>query len=76
VKPFSFLLALVLISSLAACNTSSITETLVQPGSVLYQDIFSNPKSGWGELATQAGAAEYVNGAYRIVVNQPNTAWV
>jgi hypothetical protein len=72
VKPFSFLLALVLISSLAACNTSSITETLVQPGSVLYQDIFSNPKSGWGELATQAGAAEYVNGAYRIVVNQPN----
>jgi hypothetical protein len=72
VKPFSLLLALVLISSLAACNTSSITETLVQPGSVLYQDIFSNPKSGWGELATQAGAAEYVNGAYRIVVNQPN----
>jgi hypothetical protein len=72
VKPFSFLLALVLISSLAACNTSSITETLVQPGSILYQDIFSNPKSGWGELATQAGAAEYVNGAYRIVVNQPN----
>jgi hypothetical protein len=72
VKPFSFLLALVLFSSLAACNTSSITETLVQPGSVLYQDIFSNPKSGWGELATQAGAAEYVNGAYRIVVNQPN----
>ena len=71
-KPFSLLLALILISSLAACNTSSITETLVQPGSVLYQDIFSNPKSGWGELANQAGAAEYVNGAYRIVVNQPN----
>jgi len=58
VKPFSLLLALILISSLAACNTSSITETLVQPGSVLYQDIFSNPKSGWGELANQAGAAE------------------
>ena len=70
-KPLSLLLALVLVSTLA-CSTSSMTETLVPSGSVLYQDIFSNPKSGWGELANPAGAAEYTNGAYRIVANQPN----
>ena len=70
-KPLSFLLALVLISTLA-CSTTSLTETLVPSGSVLFQDIFSNPKSGWGQLASPAGAAGYANGAYRIVVNQPN----
>ena len=70
-KPLSFLLALVLISTLA-CSTTSLTETLVPSGSVLFQDIFSNPKSGWGQLASPAGAAGYTNGAYRIVVNQPN----
>ncbi len=71
VKPLSFIFALLLISSLA-CSTTSLTETLVPSGSVLYQDIFSNPKSGWGELASPAGAAGYSNGAYRLVVNQPN----
>jgi hypothetical protein len=71
VKPLSFILALLLLSTLA-CSTSSITETLVPSGSVLYQDIFSNPKSGWGELDSPAGTAGYINGAYRIVVNQPN----
>jgi hypothetical protein len=74
VKPLSFLIALVLVSTLA-CSTTSLTETLVPSGSVLYQDIFSNPKSGWGELADkadEAGAAGYANGAYRIVVTQPN----
>ena len=70
-KPLSFLLALVLISTLA-CSTTSLTETLVPSGSVLFQDIFSNPKSGWGQLASPAGAAGYANGAYRIVVDQPN----
>jgi hypothetical protein len=71
VKPLSLLIALVLVSTLA-CSTTSLTETLVPSGSVLYQDIFSNPKSGWGELASPAGTAAYINGAYRIVVTQPN----
>jgi len=71
VKPLSFILALLLLSTLA-CSTTSITETLVPSGSVLYQDIFSNPSSGWGNLSSEAGTAGYANGAYRIVVNQPN----
>jgi hypothetical protein len=71
VKPLSFILALLLFSTLA-CSTTSITETLTPSGSVLYQDIFSNPDSGWGKLGSEAGAAEYTKGAYRIVVNQPN----
>jgi hypothetical protein len=71
VKRLSFLLSLLLISSLA-CSFASLTETLVPSGNVLYQDIFSNPASGWGELNTPAGTAGYLNGAYRFVVNQPN----
>jgi hypothetical protein len=39
---------------------------------VLYRDIFSNPKSGWGELNDSAGTAGYINSAYHIAVNQPN----
>jgi hypothetical protein len=71
VKRLSLLLSLLLVSSLA-CSFASLTETLVPSGNVLYQDIFSNPESGWGELTTPAGTAGYVNGAYRFVVNQPN----
>lgn len=70
-KKLSILLALLLISSLA-CSTSSITETIVPSGNVLYRDIFSNPKSGWGEFNGPAGIAGYVDGAYHIAVNQPN----
>jgi len=70
VKPYSLLLALLLIPALA-CSTAGIAESLVTSGSVLYQDIFSNPQSGWGELSAASGTADYLNGAYHIVVNQP-----
>ena len=70
-KPFSLLLGLLLIPALA-CSTAGIAESLVSSGSVLYQDIFSNPESGWGELAPPPGTAAYINGAYHIAVDQPN----
>lgn len=69
-KPYSLLLALLLIPALA-CSTAGIAESLSPSGSVLYQDIFSDPQSGWGELSAQAGTAGYLNDAYHIVVNQP-----
>jgi len=71
VKKLSLLLALLLIPALA-CSTTGIAESLVPSGGVLYQDIFSNPQSGWGELNEAAGTAGYVNGAYHFTPNQPN----
>ncbi|MCX6066063.1 MAG: hypothetical protein NT121_09950 [Chloroflexi bacterium] len=70
-KKLSLIFALLLIPALA-CSTSSIAESLVSSGDVLYQDIFSNPQSGWGEITVPAGKAGYENGAYHIVVEQPN----
>jgi hypothetical protein len=71
VKPFTLLLCILLIPALA-CSTTSIAESLVPSGGVLYQDFFSNPQSGWGEIKGSAGTAAYIEGAYHIVVDQPN----
>lgn len=70
-KRLSLLLTLLLTTSLA-CSFANLAETLVPSGNVLYQDIFSNPASGWGQMDTPAGTAGYLNGAYRFVVNEPN----
>jgi hypothetical protein len=69
VKPLTLLLCILLIPALA-CSTTSIAESLVPSGGVLYQDFFSNPQSGWGELNNAAGTAGYIDDAYHIVVNQ------
>jgi hypothetical protein len=71
VKRLSLLLTLLLTTSLA-CSFANLAETLVPSGNVLYQDIFSNPESGWGQMDTPAGTAGYLNGAYRFVVSEPN----
>jgi len=71
-KPYFLLLSLFLIPALA-CSTTGLAESLVSSGSVLYQDIFSNPQSGWGEFNSVPGIAGYKDGAYRIMVGQPDT---
>jgi hypothetical protein len=71
VKPQTLLLCLLLIPALA-CSTTSMAENLVPSGGVLYQDFFGNPQSGWGELTSPAGTASYSNGAYHILLKQPN----
>ena len=70
-KPLPLLFCLLLIPALA-CSTTSITESLAPSGSVLYQDYFSNTKSGWEEYTSPAGTAGYTNDAYHIVINQAN----
>ncbi len=69
-KPYTILLIL-LITALA-CQTTTLTQTFLPGGSLFYQDQFSDPASGWGDLTLEAGAAGYADGAYRIIVNQPN----
>lgn len=72
-KKYSFiLLILFVLLGTAACNTSSVSELVVQPGGILYQDKFSSNQSGWGEMVSEAGAAGYSDGTYRIVSNEAN----
>lgn len=70
-KPLTLLICLLLVPALA-CSTTGIAESLVPSGGVLYQDYFGNDQSGWGSLTSPAGSAGYIDGAYHIVLNQPN----
>jgi len=67
-KPLRFLLILFLFVTLAC----SATQAFVPSGGVLYRDDFSNPGSGWGKLAGDAGVAAYANDAYHISIKLPN----
>jgi hypothetical protein len=41
----------------------------VASGSVLFQDDFSDPSSGWDRVTEPDGATDYANGVYRILVS-------
>lgn len=41
-------------------------------GRVLFQDDFSSPASGWRRVTQAAGASDYMDGVYRILVNEAN----
>ncbi|MBI4927136.1 MAG: hypothetical protein HY835_05180 [Anaerolineae bacterium] len=53
------------------------TETPVaEPGSILMEDDFSQPPSGWGIYQTDAAAITYESEHLRVAINAPNTnAW-
>jgi hypothetical protein len=70
-KRLTCLLFIFLVIALA-CNTAQIGENIAPSGGILYQDNFSDPKSGWGRLDGEAGVAGYSNGAYQIYVKAPN----
>ncbi len=42
-------------------------------GRLLFQDDFSDAKSGWDSLINEDGITDYDNGQYRILVNTTNT---
>ena len=44
-----------------------------QPDTLLFQDDFSSPISGWDRVSEPDGVTDYVNGVYRIFVNAANT---
>jgi hypothetical protein len=41
-------------------------------GTVLFQDDFSDPSSGWKRVTTTKGQTDYADGVYRIFVNELN----
>lgn len=42
------------------------------PGSILFQDDFSNPASGWDHVSIEGGAMDYDNGVYRFLIGTPH----
>ena len=68
-------IALVIVS--LACTTLPASPESPEPvfptGSILYQDDFSNPASGWDRLLTAEGIMDYDAGGYRILVNSLQT---
>jgi hypothetical protein len=39
---------------------------------ILFQDDFTDPRSGWNQVITTSGETTYADGMYRIFVNGPN----
>lgn len=71
-----FPLALLLFFILACSATDSINGPTVEPtvpasGTVLFQDEFEDPLSGWDTASTVDGIMDYDSGVYRILVDTP-----
>lgn len=67
---FILLISALLFSVLACQAVSSGTSGSGEPsGSVLFQDDFSDPSSGWDRVNVDDGITDYADGAYRIYVN-------
>jgi hypothetical protein len=60
-----------------ACSTTATApapqDLNVPSGSVLFQDDFSQPISGWDRFTTAEGTMDYDAGGYRLLVNSPDT---
>jgi hypothetical protein len=74
---FTFLSLLIVLS--LACSTSAVPATstpqdqTVLSGSVLFQDDFTLPVSGWDRFITAEGTMDYNAAGYRMLVNSSDT---
>jgi len=71
---FFMLLALLLLLSACSDGTGSATEVVLPTlasDAVLYQDDFSNPKSGWDRASQGGNSTDYADGKYRITLSTP-----
>ncbi len=57
---------------IAGCSFIPLQESVVAPGGVIFQDDFSDPKSGWPQMAGSTQSMGYVDGGYRISVSEAN----
>lgn len=73
------LIAVILALTLASLACQAVSGPSVEKqaeipsGEVLFKDDFSNPDSGWDQSTTVHGTTDYVDGAYRIFVDDINT---
>lgn len=70
------LIILVLSLISGACSVSELSAFFGKypetSGSLLFQDNFSDPSSGWDRIRTEQGMTDYDGESYRVVVNTPN----
>jgi len=73
----SFILLFVLIFTLSACGAQPAQVEAPAPaapsGSVLFQDDFAQPTTGWDRLLVTEGVMDYYSGGYRMLVNSLQT---
>ena len=71
---FSLLFILSLACSTAAVPATSVPQDRIAPsGSVLFQDDFTRPISGWDRFIAAEGTMDYDASGYRMLVNSLNT---
>lgn len=71
---FFLLLALLLLLSACSDGTGSATEVVLPTlasDAVLFQDDFSNPKSGWDRASQGGNSTDYADGKYPITLSTP-----
>ena len=66
-------LALASIACQAIAGPTVEKQADLPTGEILFKDDFSNTSSGWDRVTTATGVTDYVEGSYRIFVNEPNT---
>jgi len=73
VKRITILASVLLVGMLTSCRGLILPadfRTLPEKtGSLLFQDSFSDPSSGWDRVRQAEGLTDYDNGAYRIYIN-------
>jgi hypothetical protein len=75
---FLFFIGLVFISTgcsaLPALSSTGVPEDLnAASGSILFEDNFSRPLTGWNRLQVDGGVMDYDGGGYRFLINALNT---
>ena len=71
---FFMLLALLLLLSACSDGTGSAAEVVLPTlasDAILFQDDFSNPKSGWDRASQGGNSTDYADGKYRITLATP-----
>lgn len=72
-KRAGILISLWLIGMLSACGLLRSDLIPPQPGDILFVDNFQDNRSGWNSVSSERGETQYMNGAYRIWIDQPYT---
>jgi hypothetical protein len=70
---YTLLILIVLMAALLACELPPLVTGQPAQSSVLFQDDFSDPASGWSKASTLDGETNYTGGAYHIRVGRPDS---
>ena len=69
---YIFLFIFLSMFAITSCEARSV-DKVAGDTSILFQDDFSNPDSSWDNYQDDYGETRYKGGAYRILVNEPET---